>query len=189
MLYVHVCSWLIFDVSATLKIQIKSLQQTFENIYHETFPVLSRFLFLKTNHYEDTQDLLQELYLSFYQHLQKSKEPIESPQAYLLKMAQNLLSRYYLHKSKTNLNQDYTLDTELVPEDFELESVILDKLESESIWASIQSLKEPDRSLLIARFHFEMSYPELSRQFELPETTIKSKIYTALKHLQKKFSK
>jgi RNA polymerase sigma-70 factor, ECF subfamily len=163
----------------------------FENIYRATYPVLSRFIFSKTRNEADGQDLLQEVYYAFYKHIQKITEKIDNPQAYLIKMAENELSSYYAKLSKkdiTLIDKDFDI-FDSIPDDFELEVDILNKISTDLIWKEIEKIKEPDKSILIARFRFDMKYPEISTLFELPETTVKTKVYSAIEHLKKIFKK
>lgn len=165
-------------------------EKDFEIIYHATYPVLSKYVFRKTRRLEDGQDLLQDLYYALYKHMMKVEAPIENPQAYLIRMADNALFHYYKAKSiseVTLLDKDDGID--LIPDDFELESDVLDHVSVVRIWGEIEKIGEPDRSILIARYRFEMNYPEISKQFKLPETTVKSKVYKALETLKEKFSK
>jgi len=166
-------------------------EQDFETIYRATYPILSKYVFRKTSRLEDGQDLLQDLYYALYKHMMKVNEPIDNPQAYLIRMADNALSHYYRAKSKSDvtLRNDDEDGLEMIPDDFELELNVLDHVSLEQIWSEIEKIGEPDRSILIARYRFDMNYPEISDQFELPETTIKSKVYKALEKLKSKFTK
>jgi len=162
-------------------------EQDFENIYRATYPILSRFIFSKTRNESDGQDLLQEVYYAFYKHIQKATEKINNPQAYLIRMAENELSSYYTKKAKkdiTLIDNDFDI-FDSIPDDFELELDVLDKLSTELIWNEIEKIKEPDKSILIARFRFDMKYPEISTLFELPETTIKTKVYSSIEKIKK----
>ena len=104
-------------------------------------------------------------------------------------MAENQLSSYYTKLSKKDITlEDNEFDIfESIPDDFELELDVLDKISIDLIWKEIEKIKEPDKSILIARFRFDMKYPEISKIFDLPETTIKTKVYTAIESIKKYF--
>jgi DNA-directed RNA polymerase specialized sigma24 family protein len=42
---------------------------------------------------------------------------------------------------------------------------------------------------MVSRYKYEMSFIDMAKQFNLPETTIKSKVYKSLETLKKKFNK
>jgi len=157
----------------------------FETIYHATYPRLSRYAFSKTRVYSDAEDLLQDVYYAFYQHLQKTDETLKNPQAYLFTMMDHALAHYYekLDHSASTLKEDSPI-FETIPDELDMELSVLQKLSLDEIWTLIESLKEPDRSLLIGRFRFDYRYTELSELFNLPETTVKSKVYAAIEWIK-----
>jgi len=166
-------------------------EEDFETIYRATVNHVSKHVFFKVQNLQDAQDLVQDLYFELYKHMQSCTERIEYPQAYLISMANHALSTYYqakLRRPVTLIDDEIDL-FESLPDTFELETEVLDKITAEELWAQINKYPELDRNLLIARFRFDMSYSEISKQYNLPETTIKSKVYKTLEDLKKKFLK
>lgn len=163
----------------------------FENIYHATYTHVSKHVFFKVQCLQDAQDIVQDLYYSLYRHMQKCVESIENPQAYLVQMANNELSKYYkdkAHRPVTTINDEIDFFGS-IPDNYELELDVLDKVVADDLWIEINRFPDLEKNLLVARFRFDMSYSEISKQFNLPETTIKSKVYRSLEMLKKKFSK
>ena len=166
-------------------------EEDFESIYRATVTQVSKHVFFKVQNLQDAQDLVQDVYYSFYRHLQQCQDKIDNPKAYLIQMANNELTSYYhdkLRRPVTLIDDEIDL-IESVPDHFELETEVLDKITSEALWEEIDKLPLLDKNLLIARFRFEMSYLEISAQYKLPESTIKSKVYSALEKIKKKFLK
>jgi len=166
-------------------------EEDFETIYRATATKLTKHVFFKVQNLQDAQDLIQEIYYELYRHMIHCTEKIENPQAYLLQMANNELTSYYhdkLRRPVTLIDDEIDL-FESLPDDFDLETDVLNKVTADALWSEIDKLPEPDKSLLVARFKYEISFSDLSQQFHLPETTIKSKVYKALENLKKKFSK
>lgn len=157
----------------------------FETIYHASYPRLSRYAFSKTRKVADAEDLLQDVYYDFYKFLQKTNEKLQNPQAYLFTMMDHALAHYYekLEHSASTLQEDTPL-FENIPDEIDIEVTVLDQLTLDEIWALIDKLKEPDRSILIGRFKFDYRYRELSELFKLPETTIKSKVYASIEWIK-----
>ncbi len=166
-------------------------EEDFETIYRATVTQVSKHVFFKVQNLEDAQDLVQDLYYALYRHMQQHQEKIENPQAYLIQMANNELTTYYhakLRRPVTLIDDEMNL-IESVPDDFELETEVLNKITSQALWDEINKLPELDKCLLIARFRYEMSYIDISKHVDLPESTIKSRVYNALEVLKKKFLK
>lgn len=164
-------------------------ESDFEDIYNATVTRLSKHVFFKVQNLEDAQDLVQDLYLELYKHLQRCTERLDNPQAYLIQMANHALTRYYQDKLRRPVTlMDETTDPFItIPDKNNLEAEVLEKVTSEALWKTINTLKEPEKSLMIGRFRFDMSYTQLSEALSMPETTIKSKVYKVLSDLQKKF--
>ena len=62
-------------------------------------------------------------------------------------------------------------------------------LSTEMIWREIEQMDEPVLSILVARFRFDLDYPEIAELFAMPVTTIKSKVYKAISQLKQRFNK
>jgi len=170
---------------------MKYTEADFENIYRATYAHVSKHVFFKVQCLQDAQDIVQDLYYALYRHMQQCVETIANPQAYLVQMANNELSKYYKDKSQrpiTIIDDEINL-FESIPDNYELELDVLDKTVADELWVEINRFPDLERNLLIARFRFEMSYSEMSKRFTLPETTIKSKVYRSLEILKKKFRK
>lgn len=170
---------------------MKYTEADFENIYRATYTHVSKHVFFRVQCLQDAQDIVQDLYYSLYRHMQQCTETIENPQAYLVKMANNELSRYYKDKVQrpvTIIDDEIDL-FESIPDNYELELDVLDKTVADELWIEINRLPDLERNLLVARFRFDLNYNEIAKQYHLPETTVKSKIYRSLDILKKKFQK
>ena len=165
--------------------------EDFETIYRATVTQVSKHVFFKVQNLQDAQDVVQDLYYDLYKHMTTCTEKIDNPQAYLLQMANHELTNYYrdkLRRPVTLIDDELNL-MESIPDDFELETEVLDKITSETLWSEIDKCPELEKSLLVARFKYEKSFIEMSRIYDLPETTIKSKVYKTLEDLKKRFNK
>lgn len=166
-------------------------EEDFTAIYHATYTPLRKFILFKTNSIQDGEELIQNVYLDFYRYIVKEGKPVDNALAYLMGMAKHELGRYYKNKA----NEAITFDDEennlldQIPDDLDLESELLDALTIEEIWASIQKLSPLDQKILVGRYRFDLSYKEIAAQCEMPETTIKSRIYKSIETLKVKFKK
>jgi RNA polymerase sigma-70 factor (ECF subfamily) len=170
---------------------MKYTEADFENIYRATYTHVSKHVFFKVQSLQDAQDIVQDLYYALYRHMQQCVETIENPLAYLVQMANNELSKYYKDKALrpvTIIDDEIDL-FESIPDNYELELDVLDKTVADQLWVEINRLPDLERNLLVARFRFDLNYYEIAKQYNLPETTIKSKVYRSLEILKKKFRK
>ena len=72
----------------------------FNRIYEETHRDVLRYVVAKTNRADDVEDILQEVYRSFYVHLcRNGAQSVRFEKQYLIAIAKKELARFYRNKS------------------------------------------------------------------------------------------
>ena len=74
---------------------VTSQHEQFDTIYHATFSQLSKYVYFKLANLNDVEDLIQNIYIDFYQYIIKKNKQVENVQSYLTQMANNEISKYY----------------------------------------------------------------------------------------------
>ena len=158
----------------------------FESVYHETFDRLSKFVFFKVACSADAEDIVASVYSDLYQYVVlKGKRP-ENILAYLIKMANHELSRHYVgNPHLVSFDDDYLGLPELVPDENDVELGFIEKFENDTLWKAVQQLSAAEQQVIIAKFRFDMTFKEISQNFNQSESTIKLRYYRSLKKLQK----
>ena len=67
-------------------------EQKFQNIYHLTYPKISRYVVSKCRNIEDVKDILQNIYIDVYKKIDKI-DFIEN-EAYLYTLTKNKVNQY-----------------------------------------------------------------------------------------------
>lgn len=163
--------------------------QEFEAIYHVNYEIVSKHVLFKIKSVNDAQDIVQDVFYDFYKHWLKSEKPIEYPSAYLKTIANHLISEYIKqHHFEDTLifNEDYIFNSMQDPID--LEEKVLDQVTIDALFKEIDKLKEPDKTILVSRYRFDMTFKEIAQQFNSPESTVKSIVQKQLLYLKDKFS-
>ena len=162
--------------------------QDFTAIYHATFKATSQFIHFRVSNVADGEDILQEVYLDLYRHLVKHDRP-DNLQAYLITIAKHHLAAYYANQSHQpiTLSDDDSILLDQIPDETDLETLVLNTTSTDAIWATVETFSELDRKLLIARFRFELPYSAIAKETGLPESTIKSRIANAILRLHDQF--
>lgn len=166
---------------------MSEIHDTFEVIYRESFPILSKYLLFRVVQPADMEDLLQNVYAAYYKVLVKRK-PIENPIAYLTEIANNELKRYYRWKSKapiTSLDderQDWVVELS-DGEDPHLAAI--QNASDEVLAALVKRLDVESQRILIAKVQLEMTFAEIAVLTKLNENTVKARYYRALEKLRK----
>lgn len=158
----------------------------FNNIYHATFPQVSKFVHFKVGNLEDAQEIVQNVYLDFYRYIFSSDKAIENISAYLISMAKNELAHYYKTKSEIPVvfNEANNQMLEQIPDDQDVEIEVINHLSSEEIWNIIDTMPQLDKQILIAHYRFDLSFSEIARSMNIPGSTIRSRHQTALQTIK-----
>lgn len=158
----------------------------FEQIYVSTYPALSRYVFFKVADTDDMEDILQNVYVDYYFDVIKKGKQIENPEAYLIKMANHKCGAHF-RKEQRIITLDEEDDwTQLIPSDDDTSNEAIQHATSQEIWTLVATFPELDRKILVARFRFELSFPEIAAELEMEETKIKARFYRSLDKIRKK---
>lgn len=160
--------------------------ELFETIYHATFNTISKHVYFKVAQSSDAEDIIQTIYIDFFNYIVRKNKTVENVQAYLIQMANNELSKYY--KSKNELPLTFSEENqnilENIADETDIEFDILNTYESNTIFALVKKLAILDQKILGARFRYDMTFKEIAISLAISENTIKSRYYRALKELK-----
>lgn len=160
--------------------------ELFETIYRATFTTLSKHVYFKVAQSSDAEDIIQTIYIDFYNYIVKKNKSVDNVQAYLIQMANNELSKYYKRKEELpiTLDEDKLQILENIQDETNIELEILDSIESDVIYKLVKRLPIIDQKILGAHFRYDMTFKEIALQLNLSENTIKTRYYRALKELK-----
>jgi len=165
-------------------------KRQFVKFYNQNAPRIYRFVYLKVNSPQDSEDLTSDAFFRFWQDLSNKKdkkEKIDNPRALLYKIANNLVIDFYRKKSrteisidpsdailakiedKTNLNEGLSLDSDMV-----------------EVKKALSQLKDDYQNIIIWHYLDDFSSKEISQILGKPEGNIRVLIHRALKSLKKK---
>ena len=161
----------------------------FVKFYNQNAPRIYRFVYLKVNSPQDSEDLTSDAFFRFWQDLSNKKgkkEKIDNPRALLYKIANNLVIGFYRKKSrteisidpndallakiedKTNLNEGLSLDSDMI-----------------EVKKALSQLKDDYQNIIIWHYLDDFSAKEISQILGKPEGSIRVLIHRALKALKK----
>lgn len=161
--------------------------ELFETIYRATFNTISKYVYFKVAQLSDAEDIVQAIYIDFYNYIIKKNKIVDNVQAYLTQMANHELSKYY--KSKNELPITFSEENlkvlENIQDESDLEFEILNSNESNILFSLVKNLAILDQKILGARFRYDMTFKEIAQLLSLSENTVKTRYYRALKELKK----
>lgn len=157
------------------------VRERFEKIYNSTYDYIYKFLILKSDSRETAEDILQSVYLAFYKKM-LSGDRVLDPKHYLLRSAKHGLADYYSRRRNSESLDD---GVEIIDEKA-LEQLQQD--ESFTYQEILESLQESDEvtyRIFLLHFGHDCTIGETAKKLGLAESTVKSKMYRALKKLKK----
>lgn len=163
-----------------------SQHEQFDTIYHATFSQLSKYVYFKLANLNDVEDLIQNIYIDFYQYIIKKNKKVENVQSYLTQMANNEISKYYQSKKEQPIliSEESTYLIDNIQDDVDLEFDILNQFESDLIYQLVKKLDVIDQKIIGGHFRFDMTFKEIALSLNTSENTIKTRYYRSLKILK-----
>lgn len=163
-------------------------RKIFSKIYDQYIDKIYRFIFLKVNSQEIAQDLTSETFLRGWEAFKKSQNPmtndqkIENIQAFLYKIARNLVTDHYREKGKTQvISADYVKITDPRPN---LEEKALLESDFDNLRIALASLKEEYQNVIIWRYIDNLSISEIAKILDKSEPATRVMLHRALKALK-----
>jgi RNA polymerase sigma-70 factor (ECF subfamily) len=126
--------------------------------------------------YEDARDVAQTAFAKAYEKL-GTYDPQYRFFSWLYRIAMNE-SLNLLQRRRSYQPLDATLADSTSPQE-----EVVARERSQLVQRALMSLSPDYREVIVLRHYLELSYREISAQLELPEKTVKSRLYTARQRL------
>lgn len=146
-----------------------------------------------TKNSQDAEDILQESYIKALSKINELDKP-ESFSSWLNQIVANK-SKDFIKKKKPmlfNSDEEETNTTELLPDEdtnFSPEEN-LDQTElQKAVMEVLDELSEEKRACVLMMYYEELSVGEIAETLEIPEGTVKTRLFSARKDLKDKFAK
>jgi RNA polymerase sigma-70 factor (ECF subfamily) len=162
---------------------MSGIKKTFSDIYDGYVNKIYRFIFLKVGTKEVTEDLTSEVFSRLWKKLQ-SKEAIENINAFLYRVANNLVTDYYREKGKAQFVPIEILS--LAEEEVSAETRIAVQADMEQVRAALAELKDEYRDSIIWYYLDELSVREIAKMTKKSEEAVRVTIHRALQALRER---
>ncbi|MDO5393294.1 MAG: RNA polymerase sigma factor [Mycoplasmatota bacterium] len=166
----------------------------FNEIYDKTYLDLLKYVVIKCHNINDTNDIMQEIYLEFWKILSKKEVSDINIKSYLIGIANNKIKKYYTFLQKVkiiSLFETNDKDQELIEtleDGMNINEIIIQADNWDTIWKYIKSKKNQDiPKVFYLYYKLELSIKEISKELQRSESYIKHLIYRTLKELQDNF--
>ncbi|MCD6283995.1 RNA polymerase sigma factor [bacterium] len=178
----------------------KGDKKAFGWFYNKYAPRIFRFIYLKTNSIEETQDLTSETFLKFWNNLigaapltqtEGNCPQIENPKAFLYQIARNLVIDFYRRKDKKPISIDDERNNLGDISENNNDLIIKSEINSEieEIKKALLSIKQEYRDIIILRYLEEFSIKQISKILNKSEGAIRVALHRGLRELRGKLEK
>ncbi|MEK7132096.1 MAG: sigma-70 family RNA polymerase sigma factor [Patescibacteria group bacterium] len=149
---------------------------------HKNFaPRIERYLYFKLPRKEDAEDLTSEVFARAWAYLQI--QPIAHPNAFLYRIARNLIADYYRDNSKVGQATERQLLS--VPDSMNLSKQTENRFAVEELLQIIKTLKNEYQEVLRMRFFDDMSVAEIAEALGKTSNNIRVVLFRAKNALNK----
>ncbi|MCD4650543.1 MAG: sigma-70 family RNA polymerase sigma factor [Candidatus Cloacimonetes bacterium] len=142
------------------------------------------YLLKMLRHSEDAEDILQSVFLAFYQKADSVNE--ESYLPYLYRTAYNRAINYSKKRQKlVQQPEDFEIPA---PEEESREEAIRRLGKNKAIATALQTLNEREKLVIELQYYQKMSYSQIARILDTTESAVDSLLVRAKRKLKKKIS-
>lgn len=156
-------------------------KKEFSKIYDKYIGKIYRFIFIKVNSKEITQDLCSETFLKGWEMFEQGK--IENPQAFLYKIAHNLVIDHYREKGRTQIVSTENLP--ILDPRIKLEEKAALNSDLERIKTELANLKDDYQNVIIWHYLDDLPICEVAKLLDRSEEATRVLLHRALESLKK----
>jgi len=164
----------------------------FNNIYDETYYDILKYIIIKCNNINDANDIIQDVYLEFWNILNKKDIQDDNIKSYLIGIAVNKIKKHYSLISKIKRINIFDNNEEIdnIKDNIDIEDLIIKNDDWNIIWKYIKNKKNQDIAKIFYLYYkLELSIKEISIELNVSESYVKNLIYRTLKELCSLFGK
>ncbi len=159
-------------------------EDTFLKMYDFYAPKLFRHIYYRISNKETSQDLTQEIFYKTWRFLKESENKIDNLNAFLYRIANNLITDYYRKAERKNISLEENLERKL-PAETSYTAETEKNLEISKIKQSLTQLNPEQQKLIIWRYFDNLSIKQISQISGKSKNAIYVSIHRSLKELQK----
>lgn len=174
------------------------LDSYFDAVYAETIGPVSRFVVSHVARFQDTEDIVQNVYTRFYKRIsEKGYADIESTEAFLINIAKfecrSMFAGFKRRKDRDVIlsdideEQSAAIEAEMSRDQKLLEDIMADKILAKQIFDDIMSGDEMTGRIFYLHFVCDMKLEEVANRLDIKLSTVKTKLYRTIEKQKKKY--
>jgi RNA polymerase sigma-70 factor (ECF subfamily) len=160
---------------------MENKRKEYSKIYDTYIGKIYRFVFLKVSSQEIAQDLTSETFLKGWESFQQSK--IDNPQAFLYRIARNLIVDYYRLKGRTQM---VSIENLPIPDiRLKIEETAAVSSDMEQVKVKLAGLNEDYQNVIIWHYLDDLPISQVAKLLDRSEDATRVLLHRALESLKK----
>ena len=173
------------ESSLIRRIQRCGDRQAAEELISIHYREIYAFVFRQTGDMETAMDVTQEVFLAVLQSIHRYDPKQAGFRTWMYRIASHKLTDVFRSAEYRFCRDAVPLDGLSLPEDADLEERWLEAEQLGAIQKWITEQQDDAQNILRLRFYGEKNFREIAEILKLPEGTVKTKYYTAIRFLRK----
>ena len=154
----------------------------FSNIYNQYVDKIYRFIFLKVNSQDITEDLTSETFSRCWKSFNGKSKNIDNIQAFLYKIARNLITDHYRQKGKIQFVS--TDDTPILDNRTDIKEKAEDSSDFELVKTALTKINDDYQDIIIWHYLNDLSINEIASMTNKSEGAVRVMLHRALGDLR-----
>lgn len=180
-----ISAWALFGSEEERSASAASDQETrFALLYQRMYPAVLGFLRLLVGAPDVAEDLTAQTFEKALRHFDEVRAP-ESASAWLFRIARNAAADYF-RRARPTVSLEHLLPEDH-PQTETMEEGAIAREEQRTLLAHLSHLPEREREVIGLKFVAQLSNREIARVLQVPEGTVGSTLYRALRRLRTAF--
>ena len=159
--------------------------ECFAQLYDHYIPKIYRFVFVKTSHKQEAEDLTHEVFLSAWQNLGRYEHKGFPFSSWLYQVARNKIIDYYRVRKSHASVEEADADAEWAKVENTLAQDLDNSLRVEHIKKLFRILSPDQQDVILMRFVEDLSYGEIAHAMGKSEGAVRLIQHRAIQELRK----
>lgn len=167
---------------------MEEINKQFGKIYDRYVDKIYRYVFLRVDSREAAEDLTSETFLRAYEAYKGADKKIDNPQAFLYKIAGNLVVDHYRARGKAQLVSIEDSNLQFADKKTDLERDAMVSSDMERVRAALAGLNEDYQNAIIWRYLEDLSVKETALLLGRSQEATRVLVHRAMKELKTKLA-
>lgn len=169
------------------KIKNRSDKNAANELISKYYKEIYSYVYKQTVDKELSMDLTQEIFISILKSISRYDETKSSFRTWIYRISTYSLIDYYRSKNYKYKSLISNIDDTIIYDDMDIENIMENKEDVKQIIAIVNSLDISAQQIFRLKLFADYTFLEISNILKIPESTVKTRYYSAIKKIKKDF--